>query len=271
MERFVFIVSPLMHAEVTQHLQTFDELGSLTWILESGDIKLNDNCIVRSNGSHYNNGHGDLEVREEQEERFCADLRSGEGKLRQQSVRRGLASSSAVLSAPLPSIQSLTQQPSIAVTLWVWHSTFALTFWPPVTAAAERLGKVRVQGRPEGWLMAEKWAWNGRRGRERRVKMETLMSGKEQRMEGWWEVFSFGCFLLQRSPSSRPSRTWTWTYNLRIMRPWRWPPSYCEEKMIRLDWFYYLNISVFFFQFFLRSLSPDHCSASSTKLFHVTC
>lgn len=37
-----------------------------------------------------------------------------------------------------PSIHRLTQQPGITVTLWVWHPTFALTSWPPVTAAADR-------------------------------------------------------------------------------------------------------------------------------------
>lgn len=178
MERFVFIVSRLIHPEVTQqprHPQTFDELRSLTWILESGDIKLNDNCIMCSNGGHYNNSDGDLEVREEPEERSSALTSAQERASSGNSQgRQGLATSSLLWThpPPAPSIESLTQQPSITVTLWVWHSTFALTSWPPVTAAAERLGKVRVQGRLEGWLMAERWARNGQRG--------------EERGENWW-------------------------------------------------------------------------------------
>lgn len=68
-----------------------------------------------------------------------------------------------------PSIQSLTQQRCVAVTLWAWHSTFALTSWPPVTAAADRLGWVSVKGGRlqggEGINMIERWVRREDEGR----------------------------------------------------------------------------------------------------------
>lgn len=41
--------------------KTFDEVRSLTQILERGNIKWNDNCIICPSGSYYNNSDGDLE------------------------------------------------------------------------------------------------------------------------------------------------------------------------------------------------------------------
>ena len=98
------------------HLQTFDELRSLTWILENCNRKWNDNCIMCSNDSYYNNGDGDLEAWEEQEDRppalTYARERASSGN--SQGVRaRHLVWHSE------PSIHRLTQQLSIGVTLWV--------------------------------------------------------------------------------------------------------------------------------------------------------
>lgn len=80
-----------------------------------------------------------------------------------------------------PSIHKLTQQLGIAVTLWVWHTTFALTSWPPVTAAADRFGKVRAQGWLEG-------GWEGTEMTERWVRGEDGVRGHEGgEMEVWEE------------------------------------------------------------------------------------
>ena len=70
-------------------------------MLESGKSKVNDNCIMCSNGSYYNNGNADPEVWEEQEDMArCADLCSGKGNLRQQSGCQGLAALSGTLKPP---------------------------------------------------------------------------------------------------------------------------------------------------------------------------
>lgn len=41
--------------------KTFDELRSFTWIWERANTKWNDNCIICSSGSYYNNSDGDLD------------------------------------------------------------------------------------------------------------------------------------------------------------------------------------------------------------------
>jgi len=56
------------------------------------------------------------------------------------------------------SIHGLTQQRRGAVTRWAWHSTFALTSWPPATAAADRL-------RGDDWAMSEERRWRERKWR----------------------------------------------------------------------------------------------------------
>lgn len=53
------------------------------------------------------------------------------------------------------SIHGPARPPGIGVTRWVWHSTFALTSWPPVTAAAERLGLGQGTGSTGWWGMGE--------------------------------------------------------------------------------------------------------------------
>lgn len=72
-ETFCFIALPLTqesHRGYNNRVieKTFDELRSLTQILESGDTKWKDNCIICSNGSYYNNGDGDLEAWGERED-----------------------------------------------------------------------------------------------------------------------------------------------------------------------------------------------------------
>lgn len=127
-----------------------------------------------------------------------ADLCSGKGKLRQESGRQGARH--LVWHSEL-SIHSLTQQPGITVTLWVWHSTFALTSWPPVTAAADRLGRVRARGRLEGgrrdgddWEMREDGGMSERLKTEGGEEWDGFLKGWYTQIENDLRYFNFEFF-----------------------------------------------------------------------------
>lgn len=144
----------------------------------------NDNCIMCSNGGHYNNSPGDLEVR--------GARRTGPllwpllGKGQTEAGVRASGCHQFVWRCEL-SIQALTQQPGIAVTLWVWHSTFALTSWPrsqlqmtgPAQSGHEVGGAVE-----RGWLRDERgdgWGNDGGAKKKKKGQIKREMWEKEDR------------------------------------------------------------------------------------------
>lgn len=161
--------------------KSFDELWSKAQFSQRGNTKWIDNCIICSSGSHYNNGDGDLGRREARGGggvmRTLPPLRPLLGKGQAQAKVRASGSRHLVWHSEL-SIHRPARPPGIGVTRWVWQSTFALTSWPPVTAAAERLGLGQGTGSTGWWGMGEeRWL--------REEEMEVWRRAAKR--EGWFQ------------------------------------------------------------------------------------